>query len=67
MHTYIQKWGNSLGIRLPMRFAKKLHLYSGSPVTIEIEDDRIVIQIPQYDLEAMLKEDHTKKQAPSIT
>ncbi len=62
MQSHIQKWGNSLGIRLPIQLAKKLHLHSGSPVTIEIEDGRIVIQTPQYNLETMLKEITSKNQ-----
>ncbi len=56
MHTHIQKWGNSLGLRIPIQIAKKLKLHSGSSVTLEIEDDKIIIQAPKYNLEKMLKE-----------
>jgi antitoxin MazE len=56
MHVYIQKWGNSLGLRIPMQLAKKLHLHAGSSVTIEIENGRLIIQSPKYDLDEMLKE-----------
>ncbi|MDP1834888.1 MAG: AbrB/MazE/SpoVT family DNA-binding domain-containing protein [Chlamydiales bacterium] len=56
MQARIQKWGNSLGLRIPLQLAKQLQLHSGSPVTIEIEDGRIIIQSPKYDLDAMLKE-----------
>lgn len=56
MQARIQKWGNSLGLRIPIQLAKRLRLYSGSPVTIEIEGDRIIIQPPKYDLDAMLKD-----------
>lgn len=55
MQARIQKWGNSLGLRIPMQLAKQLQLHSGSPVTIEIEDGKIVIQPPKYDLDTMLK------------
>jgi antitoxin MazE len=55
MRTQIQKWGNSLGLRIPMRFAKQLNLHEGSSVAIEIENDRIIIEPPKYDLETMLK------------
>lgn len=54
MQANIQKWGNSLGLRIPMQLAKQMHLYAGSPVTVEIENDRLIIQLPKYDLGEML-------------
>jgi antitoxin MazE len=56
MQTQIQKWGNSLGLRIPMQIAKQLELHQGSPVLLEIEDDRIIIQSLKYDLDTMLKD-----------
>lgn len=56
MEAHIQKWGNSLGLRIPMKIAKQLQLHPGSSVTIEIEDGRIIIQSPKYDLGKMLKD-----------
>lgn len=56
MEAYVQKWGNSLGLRIPIRFAKQLKLHPGSPITLIIEDDRLIIQSPRYDLETMLQE-----------
>ena len=56
MEGHIQKWGNSLGLRIPMQLAKQLQLHSGSRVTIEIENGRIIIQTPKYNLEMMLKD-----------
>lgn len=56
MRTYIQKWGNSLGLRIPMQLAKQLKLHPGSPVTLEIEQGRIIIQPSKYNLDAMLKD-----------
>lgn len=44
MEAKIQKWGNSLGIRIPMPFLKDLSLKNGSVVEIEEENDRIIIQ-----------------------
>ncbi len=55
MRAQIQKWGNSLGVRIPMQIAKQLHLNPGSPVTLEVEDQRIIIQSPKYELDAMLE------------
>ena len=54
MQSHVQKWGNSLGVRIPIRLAKRLSLHPGSPVTVEIEDGRLIVQVPQYDLETML-------------
>lgn len=54
MQSHVHKWGNSLGVRIPARFAKELHLHPGSPVFLEIEQGRIVIQVPQYELETMI-------------
>lgn len=56
MQSHVQKWGNSLGLRIPMQLAKQLHLQPGSSVTLEVEDGRIIIQTPKYSLESMLKE-----------
>ncbi len=56
MQAHIQKWGNSLGLRIPMQLAKQLKLHQGSSVTLEIEDGRIIIQTPKYDLDMMLKD-----------
>jgi len=56
MQARIQKWGNSLGLRIPLQLAKQLNLCQGSSVILEIENGRIIIQPPKYDLETMLKE-----------
>lgn len=55
MKTYIQKWGNSLGLRIPLQIAKQLKLHQGSSVTLEVEEGRIIIQSPKYDLDTMLE------------
>lgn len=46
MDSVIQKWGNSLGIRIPKNLAVQLNLNAGSHVEIRLEDDKITI-IPQ--------------------
>jgi len=55
MESHVQKWGNSLGIRIPKQLANQLHLYPGSPICLEVEDGRLVIQTPKYDLDGMLE------------
>lgn len=54
MQAHIQKWGNSLGLRIPVSLAKQLQLHAGSQVTLEVENGRIIIQPPKYDLDTML-------------
>ena len=56
MKARIQTWGNSLGLRIPMQIAKELDLHQGSSVTLEIEDNRIIIQPCNYSLESMLEQ-----------
>ncbi len=40
----IQKWGNSLAIRIPSQFAKNLGVKNGSQVELELLDDELVIR-----------------------
>ena len=57
MSTTIQKWGNSLGVRLPIGIATKLSLKNGSAVKMVTKDDSIVITKvePELSLKEMLK------------
>jgi antitoxin MazE len=59
MVTKIQKWGNSLGLRIPKSFAKDAGVEEGSPVDISIEGDRLIIQrirLAKYELENLVSE-----------
>lgn len=53
MEAKIQKWGNSLGIRIPMNIIRDLALENGSTVDIEEIEDQIVIK-PKKNLEDLL-------------
>jgi antitoxin MazE len=44
MITKIQKWGNSLGLRIPKSFAEETGIEEGSPVDISLEGDRLVVR-----------------------
>lgn len=55
MHSQVQKWGNSLGIRIPKALAKKLNLHSGSDVELEADNDHIVISKKYSELDQMLE------------
>jgi antitoxin MazE len=57
MVTKIQKWGNSLGLRIPKSFAKEAGVEEGSAVDISIQGDRIVIKTvrpTRYELDDLL-------------
>lgn len=40
----VAKWGNSLGIRLPDVFAKLLDISAGDEVTINIQNDSLLVK-----------------------
>jgi antitoxin MazE len=54
MQTVVQKWGNSLGVRIPSLYVKEFNLKNGHPVEITEEDGKIVIVPMQKDLNEML-------------
>lgn len=43
MYATIQKWGNSLAIRIPKGILEVAHLHENDRVEIEADNDRIVI------------------------
>jgi antitoxin MazE len=55
MIVKIQKWGNSLGLRIPKNLAADVHVAVGSTVLITIEDGRIVLS-PERNRRIPLKE-----------
>lgn len=59
MRAYVQKWGNSLAVRIPKLLADQAHLTRGSLVEIKLVENRLQIEsvAPRsYTLEALLKE-----------
>ncbi len=59
MTATIQKWGNSLALRIPMSFAKNFHFHQGSAVEVILAKDKIEIRpkkiVKKYVLSEMLK------------
>lgn len=57
MTTKIQKWGNSLAVRIPNEFAENLNWSAGSVVGFEQLGDKVIITSsrPQYTVEDMVK------------
>ncbi len=57
MRTKIQKWGNSLGLRIPKSFAEEAQLHADSAVDLSMDDDRLIVRrvrVPAYRLEDLL-------------
>ena len=58
MQTKIQKWGNSLAVRIPKAFVEEAHVAYGTSVDLTVDDGKIVIDPhpePEYRLEDLLK------------
>jgi antitoxin MazE len=54
----VQKWGNSLALRLPKALADELRLEQGSAVELRVVDGKLIVEPhrpPQYRLEDLLK------------
>lgn len=43
MVTRVQKWGNSLGVRLPKSAAQEAHVRNGSPVDVRVKNGEIIV------------------------
>lgn len=44
MRVRIQKWGNSLAVRIPRAFAEEAGLRDDSPVELQVIDGQIIIK-----------------------
>ena len=57
MQTKIQKWGNSLAVRIPKVFVREAHVAHGTSVDLHVDDGKIIIDPhaePEYRLEDLL-------------
>ena len=57
MKTRVQKWGNSLALRLPKRIAEEIGITKESDVEMMVRDGTIVIvpeRTPRYELDRLL-------------
>jgi antitoxin MazE len=58
MKTRIQKWGNSLALRIPKSFAAETHLEHGTLVEVSLLDGQLVVtplRQPAVTLDELLK------------
>ena len=53
MQTRVQKWGNSLAVRIPGAFARELALHHNSPVDMTIEGQTLTITPLLYFTESL--------------
>jgi antitoxin MazE len=63
MLTKVQKWGNSLALRIPKAFARGAHLENDSLVEISLVEGQIIVtpvEAPTWTLDELLA-DITKK------
>lgn len=57
MLTKVQRWGSSLGVRIPKPLAAEIALKEGATVDLSVEDGRIVVRPlrgRKYTLSALL-------------
>ena len=54
MQAIVQKWGNSLGFRIPSLWAKENDIKNGSKLEVIIEKTKIVILPQKKSLDDML-------------
>lgn len=58
MQTKIQKWGNSLGLRIPRSVAAEAQVEEGAAVELSVESGRLLVRplrVRKYALSALLK------------
>ncbi len=60
MRVQIQKWGNSLALRIPKAFAKETHIENNTVVDLSLDNDHLIIspinELEDYSLSAMLSD-----------
>jgi antitoxin MazE len=56
MRARVQKWGNSLALRIPKAAAEACALENGSEVDLLMDDGRLVVSavLPRYTLDELL-------------
>ncbi len=58
MRVQVQKWGNSLALRIPRIFAIESHIDQGSEVELALVEGQLIvtpIKKPAYSLEGLLE------------
>ncbi len=45
MKNAVQKWGNSLGLRIPAAIAAEMRIQRGTPVTLQLSDGVLTVRV----------------------
>ena len=59
MKVQVQKWGNSLALRIPKSFAVESNIGQGSTVEVSLENGRIIVfpvAEPEFSLDDILEQ-----------
>jgi len=59
MKTHVQKWGNSLAVRIPKSFAEGMGVGNNAPVEMSLEEGALVIKADReraWSLDVLLAE-----------
>ena len=70
MQTRVQKWGNSLGVRIPRGLAEEVGLGAGSEVSLSTKNGELVVKpsIPaRISLDDAVDADHARAYAAVAT
>lgn len=70
MQTKIQKWGNSLGLRIPRSFAAEAQVEEGSTVDVSVENGCLRVRplrVRKYLLRELLKGVSRRKLHPEVS
>jgi antitoxin MazE len=56
MRARVQKWGNSLALRIPKAVAEACLLENGAEVDLSLDDGRLIVSavVPRYTLDELL-------------
>jgi len=53
MKSRIQKWGNSLAVRIPRAFAEEANLHEDTPVDLSVRQGKMIVE-PELTLESLV-------------
>jgi antitoxin MazE len=57
MQTKVQKWGNSLAVRIPAGMAQELSIHDGTPVEVRLVDGELRLSpagLPELDIDELI-------------
>lgn len=69
--TTVQKWGNSLAVRIPRDVAERIEIHQGSEMEMSVVDDKRITLVPKqqpkkYSLEELLSKCKPENRHPEI-